>query len=319
MSTVASRSERRPPRALAARGLRALRAIRHEPPTLLFGLVLLSLFLILAIAPGLFAPHDPNAIGGIPLSGSSSTNLLGTDEDGRDILSRVIYSARVDLPISIAAGVLAAVGGAALGLVSGYVGGLLDTVTMRAVDIGLAFPTVVLALFLIVILGRSEGTEILAIALVMMPSMARFSRGAALALRPRAFVEASRTSGAPVRHIVWRHILPNALSPLLVAASVLASAAVLLSASLSYLGLGVQPPTPTWGGMLSEAFDVVYQAPVYGVVPGICVVLLSGAYLLIGTGLRTRQARGPARISDAILEHEPVLIGAAPSAAGEAR
>ncbi len=289
---------------------RLLGRIHNEPVTLLVGVILLTLFLIMAVVPGVFAPHGPNAIGGIPLTSPSSAYPLGTDQVGRDILSRVIYSAQVDVPVSIAAGVLAAIGGAAIGLVSGYVGGLLDTATMRTVDIGLAFPAVVLALFLIVILGRSEGTEILAIALVMMPSMARFSRGTALALRPRAFVEASRTSGASARHIIWRHILPNALSPLLVAASVLASAAVLLSASLSYLGLGAQQPTPTWGGMLGDAFDVVYEAPLYGVVPGLCVVLLSSAYLLIGHGLRVRQARGPAALSGVVLEHEPVLMQA---------
>jgi peptide/nickel transport system permease protein len=274
-----------------------------------FGLCLLLLFVIVAIFPGLFAPHSPYAIGAIPLSPPGGAYPLGTDEVGRDILSRVIYSAQNDVPVSLAAGVLAAIGGAAIGLVAGYVGGLLDTVAMRTVDLALAFPTVVLALFLIVILGRGEGTLILAIALVMMPSMARFSRGAALALRPRAFVEASRTSGASVRHIVWRHILPNALSPLLVAASVLASAAVLLIAMLSYLGLGAQQPTPTWGGMLNEAFDNIYQAPLYGVAPGVCVVLLSGAYLLIGTGLRTRQTRGPAQLAEAGGDREAVLLG----------
>jgi len=289
--------------------LRALGRIRHEPPTLLLGLGVFFLFVVMAVIPGVFAPHDPLATASIPLSSSSATNLLGTDEVGRDILSRVLYSARSDVPVSIAAGVLAAIGGAGFGLVSGYVGGFFDTVAMRTVDIGLAFPTVVLALFLIVILGRGEGTEILAIALVMMPSMARFSRGAALALRPRAFVEASRTSGASVWHIVWRHILPNALSPLLVAASVLASAAVLISASLSYLGLGAQDPTPSWGTMLHSAFDVVYQAPYYGVVPGICIVLLSGAYVMIGHGLRVRQAAGPARVSQA-LDKEATLVGA---------
>jgi len=292
--------------------------MRHESPTLLIGLAILAVFIVLALFPGLFAPKDPNATLAIPLAAPNSHNLLGTDEVGRDILSRVIYSARSDVPVSIAAGVLAAIGGAAFGLVSGYVGGLFDTAAMRVVDIGLAFPTVVLALFLIIVLGRGEGTEILAIALVMMPSMARFSRGAALALRPRAFVEASRTSGASVRHIVWRHILPNALSPLLVAASVLASAAVLLSASLSYLGLGTQPPTPSWGQMLGSAFDVVYQAPLYGVVPGICIVLLSGAYVMIGHGLRVRQARGPARIAGGALDADPVLVGAPTVADGGA-
>jgi peptide/nickel transport system permease protein len=297
-------------KAVLQKALHEIGQMRRESPTLLAGLAILALFVIVAIFPGLFAPHDPRATASIPLSPPGGHNLLGTDEVGRDILSRVIYSARTDVPVSIAAGVLAAIGGAAFGLVSGYVGGIFDTAAMRLVDIGLAFPTVVLALFLIIVLGRGEGTEILAIALVMMPSMARFSRGAALALRPRAFVEASRTSGASVRHIVWRHILPNALSPLLVAASVLASAAVLLSASLSYLGLGTQPPTPSWGQMLGSAFDVVYQAPLYGVVPGVCIVLLSGAYVLIGHGLRVRQAKGPASIAHGGLDSDPVLIGA---------
>jgi peptide/nickel transport system permease protein len=177
---------------------REIGQMRRESPTLLVGLAILALFVIVAIFPGLFAPHDPRATASIPLSPPGGPNLLGTDEVGRDILSRVIYSARTDVPVSIAAGVLAAIGGAAFGLVSGYIGGIFDTVAMRLVDLGLAFPTVVLALFLIIVFGRGEATEILAIALVMMPSMARFSRGAALALRPRAFVEASRTSGASV-------------------------------------------------------------------------------------------------------------------------
>jgi peptide/nickel transport system permease protein len=300
-------------KSLPRRLLRAITGLRHEPPTLLIGMLILFIFIFIAIFPGLFAPHDPSLPGAIPLSPPSHTYLLGTDEVGRDILSRVFYSARADVPVSLAAGVLAAVGGAGIGLLSGYLGGFFDTVTMRGVDIGLAFPSVVLALFLILILGRGEGTLILAIGLVMMPSMARFSRGAAVALRPRAFVEASRTSGASVRHIVWRHILPNALSPLLVAASVLASSAVLLNAMLTYIGLGVQPPTPSWGQMLFSAFDVIYQAPLYGIAPGVCIVLLSGAYLMIGHGLRVRQQRGSVVRATTTLSADPVLPSAAPT------
>lgn len=265
---------------------RLLGFARRAPRPLLFGVLLLAPFLMVSIAPSVFAPHNPFAIEALPLLGPSPTYPLGTDEVGRDLLSRTLYAARTDIFVSVASAFLAFTVGTAFGLFAGYTGGRTDTVMMRVVDVFLSFPTIVLALFLIVILGRGQAVQILAIALVMTPSMARFSRGTGLVLRNRGNVEASRISGGSRMHILRRHILPNALPTLFVAASVLASAAVLISASLSFLGLGAQPPDPSWGNMLRSAYGVVYQAPLYGVGSGICITIVAGGYILIGEGLR---------------------------------
>ena len=190
--------------------------------------------------------------------------------------------------VSLASAFIAFTLGTTIGLFSGYVGGKVDTVMMRVVDVLLSFPTIVLALFLIVVIGREQWVQVLAIALVMMPSMARFSRGTGLVLRNRGYVEAARLAGASRRHVLRHHVLPNSLPTLLVAASVLAASAVLISASLSYLGLGAQPPDPSWGNMLRSAYGVVYEAPLYGLGPGVCVTLVAGAYILIGEGLRRK-------------------------------
>jgi ABC-type dipeptide/oligopeptide/nickel transport system permease subunit len=267
---------------------RVWRAIRSQPAPLLAGLVILAPFLFISIFPGLVAPHGPLKIETLPLLSPRRDYLLGTDEVGRDLLSRCVHAARADILVSLAAAFVAFVVGVAIGLFSGYVGGRTDTVTMRLVDVLLSFPTIVLALFLITIFGRERWVQILAIALVMMPSTARFSRGEGLVLRGRGYVEASRISGASRFHILRKHVLPNSLPTLLVAASVLASSAVLISASLSYLGLGAQPPEPSWGNMLRSAYGVVYDAPLYGIGPGVCISLVAGAYILIGEGLRRK-------------------------------
>lgn len=272
----------------ASLGRRAWAALRRQPRLLIAGLILLLPFVVVAIAPGLFTSHDPSAIVDQPLLGSSSRHLLGTDEVGRDILARVLYAARSDVVISLASAAIAFSVGTVFGLLSGYLSGIADLVAMRLVDVLLSFPTIILALFLITVFGRGELVEVLAIALVMAPSMARFSRGAGLVLRRRAYIESSRLSGGRTLFILRRHLLPNALPTLLVAASVLASSAVIISASLSYLGLGTQPPTPSWGNMLRAAYDVVYNVPLYGVFPGVCITLLAGAYIMIGQGLRHR-------------------------------
>ena len=262
--------------------------VRRQPGPLIAGVALLTPFLLFCIVPGLFAPHDPLRIEAIPLEGSSRTYWLGTDEVGRDLFSRSIYAARNDVLVSLASAFIAFTLGTTIGLFSGYVGGKVDTVMMRVVDVLLSFPTIVLALFLIVVIGREQWVQVLAIALVMMPSMARFSRGTGLVLRNRGYVEAARLAGASRRHVLRHHVLPNSLPTLLVAASVLAASAVLISAALSYLGLGAQPPDPSWGNMLRSAYGVVYEAPFYGLGPGVCVTLVAGAYILIGEGLRRK-------------------------------
>ncbi len=262
--------------------------IARQPKQLTIGVIMLTPFLIVSIAPSILARYGALSIEGKPLMGPSSKFWLGTDEVGRDLFSRCLAAARTDILTSLSSAFVAFSLGTALGLFAGYVGGITDTITMRLVDVFLSFPTIILALFLIVIFGRGQWVQILAIALVMMPSMARFSRGAGLVLRNRGYVEASRISGASTIHILRRHVLPNSLPTLLVAASVLASSAVLISASLSYLGLGTQPPDPSWGNMLRSAYGSVYQAPLYGVGPGICITIVAGAYLLIGEGFRRK-------------------------------
>lgn len=252
------------------------------------GLVLLAPFVAFALLPGVFAPYGPYDIVNIPLLGPSANHLLGTDEIGRDLLSRVVFASRNDLLVSIMSAGVAFTLGTVFGLLSGYIGGIFDTFSMRTVDVFLSFPTIVMALFLITVFGRETWVQVLAIALVMTPSTARFARGEGLVLRSRGYVEASKVSGGGRLHILFRHLLPNAMPTLLVAASVLASAAVLIAASLSYLGLGAQPPTASWGNILRSAYGVVYDAPLFGIGPGIAISVVAGAYVLIGEGIRRR-------------------------------
>jgi peptide/nickel transport system permease protein len=283
------------------------------PKQLVGGLVILVPLLYLAVLPDTVAPYPATTIIGAPLAGPSAHDLLGTDEIGRDILSRVIYGAQSDVLISLGSTLIAFVIGTLIGVALGYRGGFADTVGMRLVDVLLAFPAIVLALFLIAIFGHGELVEIIAIAAVMTPSMTRFARSTSLLLRHRGYVESSQILHASAWHVIRRHLIPNAMRPLLVAASVLGASAVLIAASLSYLGLGTQPPTPSWGNLLYSAFQQVFQAPLYGIVPGICITLLALGYTLLGRGLadlhgRTGQTAAP----------QPVPGSAVASEAGQA-
>ncbi len=283
--------------------------MRRLPKQLVGGLVILIPLLYLAILPGTVAPYSATAIVGAPLSGPSGANLLGTDEIGRDILSRVIYGAQSDVLISLASTVLAFVIGSLIGVALGYRGGFADSAGMRIVDVLLAFPAIVLALFLIAIFGNGELVEIIAIAAVMTPSMTRFARSTSLLLRHRAYVESTQILRAGPWHVIRRHLIPNAMRSLLVAASVLGASAVLIAASLSYLGLGTQPPTPSWGNLLYSAFQQVFQAPLYGVVPGLCITVLALGYMLLGRGLAELHGRsgGAAAGQAAAAELTPTL------------
>ena len=266
-----------------------LRAVFGLPKSLLGAIVVLVPFAVMTAVPSLLAPYSPYATVGAPLSGPSAANWLGTDEIGRDVLSRVIYSAQSDVVISLSATALAFAVGSLLGIFLGYRGGFVDTAGTRVVDVMLAFPTIVLALFLIAIFGHGELVVIVAIAAVMMPSMARFARGTSLLLRNRAYIESSEILRASRAYVIRRHLVPNAMRSLLVAASVLGASAVLISASLSYLGLGVTPPTPSWGSMLYNAFQNVFSAPLYGVAPGVFITVLAYGYMMLGRGLADLQ------------------------------
>jgi peptide/nickel transport system permease protein len=217
---------------------------------------------------------------------------------GRDILSRLIHAARADLGISLSATLIAAVIGIFLGLAAGYRGGAWSTVCLRATDVMLAFPSLLLALFLIAVVGPSNTIVVLALTILYIPGFTRLARGLALQLRERSFVEASHVSGGGPVYIVRRHLVPNAVGPLLVAISLTAAYSLLAAATLSYLGLGAPPPAPSWGGMSKSAYNYLFQDWKYGVFPGACILIVSAAYLLIASGIEHAIQRG-ARVAKA--------------------
>jgi peptide/nickel transport system permease protein len=249
------------------------------------GLLVLAPFLAAAIMPGVLAPHSPTALLEAPFAKPSGSFLLGTDEDGRDILSRLIFAARSDLTISLSATMIAAAIGVTIGLVTGYRGGFWSTACLRVSDVMLAFPSLLLALFLIAVVGPSNMIVIAALAILYIRGFMRFARGLALQLRERSFVEASHISGGGPFYIVRRHLLPNAVGPLLVSISLTAAYSLLAAATLSYLGLGAPPPAPSWGSMSKSAYNWLFQDWWYGVMPGACIVIVSCGYLLVSAGI----------------------------------
>jgi peptide/nickel transport system permease protein len=259
------------------------------------GILVLIPFFAFAAFPHLIAPYGPNELVTAPLEAPSHAHWLGTDEIGRDILSRTIFAARNDLGVSLASTALAALVGIALGLVTGYRGGLADALAQRLSDVILSFPAILLAIFLITILGRSQRVVILTLAILFMPGFQRLARTLAIALRERGFVEASIIAGGGTAHIARKHLFPNAIGTLLVGASLTASYALLTAATLSYLGLGTQPPNPSWGNMLQDAFSWVFRAPLYGVVPGVCITLVALGYVWFADGVEFATQRGSQR------------------------
>ena len=254
---------------------------------LLLSLVVLVLFVLAAAVPDLLAPYDPNKIGvGQNLAAPTSGFLMGTDEFGRDLFSRIIFAARIELLVSLAGVGLAAVVGVPLGLLSGYRGGLFDAVVMRLQEAILAFPAILFAILMAVALGSSALTIILTVGVIYLPRFARLVRGSVMVLKEQDFVIASHASGAGEARILWRHILPNCLPPILVQITLAMGTAILIEAGLSYLGLGIQPPTATWGNMLRNAQNFPVQAPWYVITPGLCVFLVVLALNTVGDTLR---------------------------------
>lgn len=249
----------------------------------------LVLFLLTAAIPGWLAPYDPNKIGvGELLAPPSADFPMGTDEFGRDLLSRIIYCSRIELLICVAGVGIAAGLGVTLGLLSGYRGGLLDVLIMRLQEAILAFPAILFAILVAVALGSSALTIILTVGVIFMPRFARLVRGIVLVLKEQEFVTASQAGGATERRILVRHILPNCLPAILVQITLAMGTAILIEAGLSYLGLGVQPPTPTWGNLLQHAQSYPAQAPWYMIMPGLSVFLIVLALNTVGDALRDR-------------------------------
>jgi peptide/nickel transport system permease protein len=257
----------------------------HE--AFLAGLAIVCLLAGISILAPVLAPHDPTAIHASDgLAAPSSTYLLGTDNLGRDILSRIIYAARTSLLVALGSVLVAGVIGVPLGLIAGYAGGKIDSVIMRVLDAILAFPVILLAILVVATLGTQTINLILTIGFVFIPYFTRLVRGNVLTLKEREFVTASRASGADDRYLVTRVILPNILSPIVVQASLTMSLAVLIEAALSFLGLGVQEPTPAWGSMLQNSQLYLREAPWFVFSPGLCIFVSVLAFNLIGDGLR---------------------------------
>jgi peptide/nickel transport system permease protein len=261
------------------------RVLRVRLAPLSLGIVLVAV--LLAFLSPLVAPYDPtrtdlNAV----LDAPGMTHLMGTDELGRDLLSRIIFGSRASLSAGVVSTSIALLIGTALGLVSGYFVGLLDLAVMRVMDALLAFPGLVLALAITAALGPSLVNVMLAIGIVGIPHFARLARGQVLTLRDLEYVISARSIGAGDRQILVSHIVPNMLTPIVVQASLSVAFAILTEASLSFLGLGVQPPTPSWGFMLNQGRDYIGQAPWLAVFPGVSIFLVVMAFNLLGDAIR---------------------------------
>jgi peptide/nickel transport system permease protein len=271
-----------------ARRRRILRRRFLRRPFAIVGLVVALAFVLAAIFAPLVAPYsasatDFNATLAPPFSHG---HLLGTDELGRDVLSRIIWGSRASIQAGVLSTTLAMVIAVPIGIVAGYYRGWIDPVIARLTDVLLAFPFLVLAVGLAAILGPSLTNATIALGLGAVPVLIRIARGEALALREEDYVRAAVVNGAGDVSILARHVLPNMLSTLIVQATVTIPAAIIGEAVLSFLGLGVQPPTPSWGVMLSDAQSYISQAPRLAIFPGIAVFLCSLSFNLLGDGLR---------------------------------
>lgn len=249
--------------------------------------------IIVAMAAPLLAPHDPTAqfrdaflVPPVWQEGGSSRFILGTDAIGRDILSRLIYGARFSLFIGVVVVSIALVGGIVIGLVAGFFGGWADAVIMRVMDVILAFPSLLLALVLVAILGPGLLNAMIAIALVLQPHFARLTRAAVMSEKNREYVVAAQVAGAGRLRLMFRTILPNCVAPLIVQGTLSFSSAILDAAALGFLGMGAQPPTPEWGTMLAEAREFILRAWWVVTFPGLAILITVLAINLMGDGLR---------------------------------
>ncbi|MFQ5794866.1 MAG: ABC transporter permease [Candidatus Bipolaricaulia bacterium] len=264
---------------------RRLRYLWHDKKATVGLIVLLALIVVAVFAP-LIAPHDPNDQAFRMLLPPSETHLLGTDDLGRDLFSRIIHGTRISLFVGLSTVLLAMVVGVLLGLLAGYYGGWLDTVIMRYIDLQWAFPNFLIAVYLVAIFGTGLQNVIVAISLAFLDDFARIARGMVLSIREEDYVVAARSGGASDRRILLRHILPNAIAPIIVQATVSISYAILAEAGLSFLGLGVKPSTPTWGLILSDARSFISRAWWLGVFPGLAIMITVLSINFLGDALR---------------------------------
>jgi peptide/nickel transport system permease protein len=270
-----------------ARRRRRMRRRLLRRPLAVAGLVVALIFVLLAIFAPVVAPFPPGKSDfSAALAGPSSKHLFGTDDLGRDIFSRVVWSARASMQAGVFATLLAMAVAVPIGLVAGYYRGLIDPVISRITDVVLAFPFLILAVGLAAVLGPSLTNATLALGIAAMPILVRVTRGETLALREEDYVKAAIANGASDAVILGRHILPNMTGTLIVQATVWIPRSIIGEAVLSFLGLGVQPPTPSWGVMLSAAQPFIDEAPRLVIYPGLAIFLATLSFNLLGDGLR---------------------------------
>ncbi|GAB3143015.1 ABC transporter permease [Microbispora hainanensis] len=272
-----------------AGGTAVVRAFFWLPRSARAGALILVVLVIVTLLAPLIAPHDPNAIDPTHvLAAPDLGHPFGADALGRDVFSRTVYALRTSLAIVFASVAVASLAALPLGTAAGYFGGWVDQVISRPLDMLLVLPALLLAITLIAIVGPGSIVAALAIALIYLPILARVQRAASLVVAHAGFVEGGRARGWSSLAVLRRHVVPNALGPLLVQAAILAGFAVQIEASLSFLGLGTQPPTPSLGLMLSEGRDVLTQAPWVEIFPGLAIAVIVLAFNLLGDGLRHR-------------------------------
>ena len=252
----------------------------------LAGVAILTVLATAALLAAVVAPYDPNEMEFDFLQPPSLAHPLGTDDLGRDLLSRIVHGARISLFVGISTVAISLLLGVVLGVAAGYFGGWTDTIIMRYIDLQWAFPNFIIAVYLVAVFGAGLLNVIVAISLAFVDDFARIARGMILSIREEQYVAAARTLGASDMRIMIRHILPNAMAPIIVQATVSISYAILGEASLSFLGLGVQSSTPTWGLILADARSFVSRAWWLGVFPGLAIMLTVLAINFLGDGLR---------------------------------
>ena len=265
---------------------RMVRAIRRNKTTLVGIALTLLIFLVALLAPWL-TPFDPIqqniSNGDLP---PGPVNILGTDSYGRDVLSRIILGTRVSLGIALSAVGIAIVVGSTLGVVAGYKGGAIDAVTIRVIDMLMTFPTIILGLMVLAVLGSGMVNLALAIAVAITPRFARVARGSAMAMRERDYVQAARALGMSDFRIIFVHVLPNLANEVLVVGTLWTGTAILQEANLSFIGLGVKPPIPSWGGMIRDGVNQLFSQPWLSIAPGVAIFIVVLAFNMIGDGLR---------------------------------
>lgn len=261
------------------------RFLRHRLAVL--GAAIIVTLVVVAAFGRALAPYDPLGMDfGAVFAPPGPAHPFGTDEFGRDIFSRVLYGARISLQVAFIAVGISGTLGVALGLLAGFLGGWLDELVMRFMDVLFAFPAVLLAITIMAILGRGVGNAMIAIAIVYVPIFARVTRGAVIGVRGREFVTAARALGKRPLGVMLRHVLPNALGPIIVQTSLSLAFAILAEAALSFFGLGTQPPEPSWGRMLAEGRGFLRQAPWMGIFPGLAIMVSVMGFNFLGDGLR---------------------------------